>query len=177
MPAEILMDMTKVQLFYHFAIVWFSASDVFSASTAAPTPVNIWALYLSVFARAASYPAMSFSEDNPLHPRDFDHAGRWACCFLLYTLFRAFDLILDRDSYAFALAALLVYSISERLIKCVTKHTHAYMTRNISSLGRLCPKRGLDDFYPGWTLALEFALLLGQFFLITASLMEAFGDR
>lgn len=176
-PASSLETISKGQLFFHFIITIYSACDV-NIWTAAPIPVNTWPLYISVFTLAASHPAISFSEENRLQPSDFDRAGHWVCCSLLYFLYQTFDIILGRNSYAFVLAALVVYYISERLMKYVTKYTHAYITRDISSLGwRFWPIRGSDDFEPGWSVILFLALLLGQGILILLALADALRHR
>ncbi|KAG9254798.1 uncharacterized protein F5Z01DRAFT_636264 [Emericellopsis atlantica] len=139
-PASLLVGVSKVKLLFHFFIALFSVSDVVSGAAVAPIPIITWPLYLSIFTLAAKCPALHFSPDNPLRPSDFHFVGHWACYSLLYVLFRAFDTIIDRKpSYAFVLAALIVFSISEWLTKHVTKHTHAYITRKIS--------------YPGWLWA------------------------
>ncbi|ROT43057.1 hypothetical protein SODALDRAFT_327223 [Sodiomyces alkalinus F11] len=177
-PAGCLVTISRCQLLFHLILTLFSVRDVANKSIATPIPTNTWPLFLSIFIHSASYPATSFSANNRLRPSDFNLAGHWACYSLLYFLFRAFDTIIGLSpSYAFVIAALIIFPISERLTKYVTKHTHTYITRNISSLSWLWPTRGADDFDPGWSVILFIALLIEQAILIPIALADALRNR
>lgn len=176
-PAICLENMCQFQLLIHFFIALWSAGKAINGSTAPPIPITSGVICLTIFSLVASHSAVRLSLEDDLRPSNFKLAGRWACYSILYFLFRAFNTILDQaPTYAFALAALIMLSISESVAEYVMKHTHAYLTRNVSYLAWLWPTRGADDFGPVWSTVLLLVVFIGQATLMIVGLVEAYGD-